>query len=52
LNGKKLQKKRKEKKIKEVIFSPGWLYQLGPKVSDLGLGLEAPLIPVGITNRD
>jgi hypothetical protein len=46
------KRKEKKKKTKEVIFSPGWLYQLGPEVSALGLGLEAPSIPVGITNRD
>ena len=42
----------KEKKNKRVIFSPGWLYQPGLEVLALGLGLEAPSVPVGITNRD
>jgi hypothetical protein len=62
LNGKKLQnktkekkrkeKKRKEKENKKVIFSPGWYNQPGLEVAALGLGLEALLVPVGISNCD
>jgi hypothetical protein len=39
---------KRKNKTKKVIFSPDWLYQLGLEVPALGLGLEAPLAPVGI----
>jgi hypothetical protein len=44
--------KEKKNKTKKVIFSPGWLYQPGLEVAALGLGLEPPIVPVGISNRD
>jgi hypothetical protein len=45
-------KRKEKKKTKRVIFSPGWLYQPGLKVSALGVVIEAPLILVGISNWD
>jgi hypothetical protein len=45
-------KEKKTKWNKKVIFSPGWLYQRWLEVVALGLGLELPLVPVGISNWD
>ena len=43
---------KEKKKTEKMIFSLDWLYQPGLEVVALGLGLEPPLVPVGISNRD